>query len=78
MLCNIRITYSENIVSFVNNVKTIDGGTHEVGFKTALTKVFNDYAIVKSNNNNTSVSLENLYFTDQIGRESEGKFYHKN
>lgn len=40
-------TYSENIVSFVNNVKTIDGGTHEVGFKTALTKVFNDYA--KSN-----------------------------
>ena len=40
--------YSENIVSFVNNVKTIDGGTHEVGFKTALTKIFNDYA--KSNN----------------------------
>ena len=39
--------YNENIVSFVNNVKTIDGGTHEVGFKTALTKVFNDYA--KSN-----------------------------
>lgn len=37
-------TYSENIVSFVNNVKTIDGGTHEVGFKTALTRVFNDYA----------------------------------
>ena len=40
-------TYSENIVSFVNNVKTIDGGSHEVGFKTALTRVFNDYA--KSN-----------------------------
>ena len=37
-------TYNENIVSFVNNVKTIDGGTHEVGFKTALTRVFNDYA----------------------------------
>lgn len=37
-------TYSENIVSFVNNVKTGDGGTHEVGFKTALTRVFNDYA----------------------------------
>ena len=37
-------TYSENIVSFVNNVKTIDGGSHEVGFKTALTRVFNDYA----------------------------------
>ena len=41
-------SYNENIVSFVNNVKTTDGGTHEVGFKTALTKVFNDYA--KSNN----------------------------
>lgn len=37
-------TYQENIVSFVNNVKTVDGGTHEVGFKTALTRVFNDYA----------------------------------
>lgn len=37
-------TYSENIVSFVNNVKTNDGGSHEIGFKTALTRVFNDYA----------------------------------
>ncbi len=41
-------TYNENIVSFVNNVKTIDGGTHEVGFKTGITKAFNDY--VKANN----------------------------
>ena len=41
-------SYNENIVSFVNNVKTIDGGSHEVGFKTALTRVFNEYA--KSNN----------------------------
>ena len=37
-------SYSENIVSFVNNVKTSDGGTHEVGFKTAITRVFNEYA----------------------------------
>ncbi len=37
-------TYSENIISFVNDVKTVDGGSHEVGFKTALTRVFNDYA----------------------------------
>ena len=37
-------SYSDNIVSFVNNVKTTDGGTHEVGFKTAITKVLNDYA----------------------------------
>ena len=36
--------YNENILSFVNNVKTIDGGTHEVGFKTGITKAFNDYA----------------------------------
>lgn len=41
-------TYNENIMSFVNNVKTVDGGTHEVGFKTGITKAFNDY--VKSNN----------------------------
>jgi topoisomerase-4 subunit B len=41
-------TYNEIIMSFVNNVKTIDGGTHEVGFKTAITKVLNDYA--KANN----------------------------
>ncbi len=37
-------TYSDNIISFVNNVKTSDGGTHEVGLKTAFTRVFNDYA----------------------------------
>lgn len=41
-------SYNENIISFVNNVKTIDGGSHEVGFKTAITKVFNEY--VKNNN----------------------------
>lgn len=37
-------SYSETIVSFVNNVKTGDGGSHETGFKTALTRAFNDYA----------------------------------
>ena len=41
-------SYNESVISFVNNVKTTDGGTHEVGFRTALTKVFNDYA--KTNN----------------------------
>ncbi|MBN2540961.1 MAG: DNA topoisomerase IV subunit B [Bacilli bacterium] len=35
--------YSDNIISFVNNVRTRDGGTHETGFKSAFTKVFNDY-----------------------------------
>ncbi len=37
-------TYQENIISFVNNVRTKDGGTHETGFKSALTRAFNDYA----------------------------------
>ena len=36
--------YSETILSFVNNVRTKDGGTHEVGMKSALTKTFNEYA----------------------------------
>jgi len=40
-------SYNESIESFVNNVKTGDGGSHEVGFKTGITKAFNDYA--KSN-----------------------------
>ena len=40
--------YSENIISFVNNVKTVDGGTHELGFKTSLTRILNEYA--KKNN----------------------------
>ena len=36
--------YSETILSFVNNVRTRDGGTHETGAKTAMTRVFNEYA----------------------------------
>lgn len=35
--------YNENLFSFANNIDTIEGGTHMVGFKTALTRVFNDY-----------------------------------
>ncbi len=37
-------SYSENIYTFVNNINTVEGGTHLEGFKRALTKVFNDYA----------------------------------
>lgn len=40
--------YSENIYSFANNIRTQEGGTHETGFKNALTRVINDYA--KKNN----------------------------
>lgn len=36
--------YTENIFSFANNIDTVEGGTHLVGFKTALTRAFNDYA----------------------------------
>ncbi|NLF79577.1 MAG: DNA topoisomerase (ATP-hydrolyzing) subunit B [Clostridia bacterium] len=50
--------YTENIFSYVNNIHTQEGGTHEAGFKTALTRVINDYArrlnILKDNNANLS------------------------
>jgi len=36
--------YSENLISFANNINTIDGGTHEVGFRSGITRAFNDYA----------------------------------
>ena len=49
-------SYSENIYTFVNNIHTIEGGTHLEGFKRALTKSFNDYArakkILKDNDSN--------------------------
>ena len=49
-------SYSENIYTFVNNINTIEGGTHLEGFKRALTKIFNDYArshnILKEKDNN--------------------------
>ena len=37
-------SYNETIISFANNMSTIEGGTHETGFKTALTRAFNNYA----------------------------------
>ncbi len=37
-------SYSETIISFANNINTAEGGTHETGYKAALTKVLNDYA----------------------------------
>ncbi len=42
--CQYNDGYSENTLSFVNNVRTRDGGTHEAGMKSALTKSFNEYA----------------------------------
>ncbi|MFJ7725832.1 DNA topoisomerase (ATP-hydrolyzing) subunit B [Neobacillus sp. NPDC097160] len=50
--------YTDNIYSFANNIHTYEGGTHESGFKTALTRVINDYArknnIIKENDTNLS------------------------
>lgn len=51
-------SYNETIVSFTNNIKTVDGGTHVVGFKSALTRALNDYArnknILKEKDDNLS------------------------
>ena len=51
-------SYTESVFSFVNNIPTPEGGTHETGFKAALTKVFNDYArktgVLKEKDNNLS------------------------
>ncbi|GAB6927988.1 DNA topoisomerase (ATP-hydrolyzing) subunit B [Paenibacillus sp. JCM 10914] len=51
-------SYTENIYSFANNINTHEGGTHESGFKSALTRIINDYArktgMIKDNNNNLS------------------------
>jgi len=50
-------SYNENILSFANNVRTIEGGMHETGFKTALTRVINDYAKKKNTFKNEEKTL---------------------
>lgn len=58
--CAIQYTdgYTESVFSYVNNIPTAEGGSHETGFKAALTKVFNDYArkigMLKEKDNNLS------------------------
>lgn len=51
-------SFASNIYSFANNINTHEGGTHEFGFKTALTRVINDYAkknnLIKDNDGNLS------------------------
>ena len=56
--CSTMTGYISNIYSFANNIHTYEGGTHESGFKTALTRVINDYArkngLLKENEPNLS------------------------
>ena len=51
-------SYNESMISFANNIETTEGGTHETGFKSALTKVLNDYGrkynLIKENDKNLS------------------------
>lgn len=51
-------TYVENIISYVNNINTLEGGTHLVGFKTALTRTINSYAQKNNLLKNSNFSLE--------------------
>lgn len=79
-------SYKDIILSFANNVRTIDGGTHETGFKTALTRVFNDYGrkygILKDNDKNLTgddvreglVAVISVKLTDaQFEGQTKGK-----
>ena len=50
--------YVENILSYVNNIKTIEGGTHLIGFKTALTRSINNYAQKNNLIKNSDLTLE--------------------
>lgn len=79
-------SYNEIILSFANNVRTIDGGTHETGFKNALTRVFNEYGrkygILKDSDKNLSgddvreglVAVISVKLTDaQFEGQTKGK-----
>lgn len=58
--------YSESLISFVNNIRTRDGGTHEMGFKTAITKAFNEYARMKKLLKEKDPNLEGCDVRDGI------------
>ena len=57
---------NENILSFVNNVRTNDGGTHETGFKSGLTRAFNDYARMKGLLKEKDPNLEGIDIRDGL------------
>ncbi len=51
-------SYADNVLSFVNNINTIEGGTHLTGFKTALTRCFNQYIEKNKGKNNSNGELK--------------------
>ncbi|MDD4070417.1 MAG: DNA topoisomerase IV subunit B [Candidatus Izemoplasmatales bacterium] len=58
--------FNENIISFVNNVRTKDGGTHETGFKSAFTKIFNDYGRRMNHIKERDASLEGTHVREGL------------
>lgn len=65
VLCEIALAYNDgyqpNVFSFVNNINTIEGGTHLAGFKTALTKCFNKYGESKGILKNMKLSSDDIW-----------------
>ncbi len=60
-------SYNDNILTFVNNINTVEGGTHLSGFKSALTRGLNNYAA--KNNLNKATKTENILLTGEDYRE---------
>lgn len=59
-------SYNENILSYVNNINTIEGGTHVSGFRSALTRVLNNYASERSNGNKAKLQLTGEDFREGL------------
>ena len=59
-------SYTETLLSFVNNIRTRDGGTHETGFRSALTRAFNDYARMKGLLKERDENLEGIDIREGI------------
>ncbi|OGU55827.1 MAG: DNA gyrase subunit B [Ignavibacteria bacterium GWF2_33_9] len=58
--------FSENVISYVNNINTIEGGTHVTGFRTALTRTLNTYASDKMNGSKVKVQLTGEDFKEGL------------